>query len=130
MRRIWTEEEDAALRRMLAEGQTFTQIGIKLGCTKNAAIGRSHRIANVRHPGRQKPPTPAKVVSFQKLFVAKPAKEPRSRKLKLHQLDANTCRWPGENAPFTFCGHLVFPGTPYCEAHARRSYQPPRVRAA
>jgi GcrA cell cycle regulator len=37
------------------------------------------------------------------------------------------CRWPigdpSENE-FHFCGHKPKAGSPYCEAHARKAYQP------
>jgi GcrA cell cycle regulator len=37
------------------------------------------------------------------------------------------CRWPvgdpSEN-DFHFCGHKPKNGSPYCEAHARKAYQP------
>ena len=37
------------------------------------------------------------------------------------------CRWPiGDPAEneFHFCGHKPKSGSPYCEAHARKAYQP------
>jgi GcrA cell cycle regulator len=41
------------------------------------------------------------------------------------------CRWPigdpSENE-FHFCGRKPKSGSPYCEAHARKAYQPQAVR--
>jgi len=41
------------------------------------------------------------------------------------------CRWPiGDPAAseFHFCGHSPKAGSPYCEAHARKAYQPQQAR--
>jgi GcrA cell cycle regulator len=41
------------------------------------------------------------------------------------------CRWPiGDPAAseFHFCGHSPKSGSPYCEAHARKAYQPQQAR--
>jgi GcrA cell cycle regulator len=41
------------------------------------------------------------------------------------------CRWPiGDPAAaeFHFCGHNPKAGSPYCEAHARKAYQPQQAR--
>jgi GcrA cell cycle regulator len=40
------------------------------------------------------------------------------------------CRWPiGDPAEneFHFCGRNPKPGSPYCEAHARKAYQPQQL---
>jgi GcrA cell cycle regulator len=41
------------------------------------------------------------------------------------------CRWPiGDPAAteFHFCGRGPKAGSPYCEAHARKAYQPQQAR--
>jgi GcrA cell cycle regulator len=41
------------------------------------------------------------------------------------------CRWPiGDPAAteFHFCGRNPKAGSPYCEAHARKAYQPQQTR--
>ena len=41
------------------------------------------------------------------------------------------CRWPigdPSAAEFHFCGHSPKAGSPYCEAHARKAYQPQQAR--
>ena len=40
----WTQERDAELRRLWAAGYPGREIGRRLGCSKNAAIGRAHRL--------------------------------------------------------------------------------------
>ena len=47
-------------------------------------------------------------------------------------LNSRTCRWPiGEPAEldFHYCGQQPESGSPYCDAHDRRSYQSTRSRA-
>ncbi len=41
------------------------------------------------------------------------------------------CRWPigdPSASEFHFCGHSPKAGSPYCEAHARKAYQPQQTR--
>lgn len=45
----WTPEMDATLRAMVAAGKTYAVIARKLGVTRNAAIGRGHRLG-LDHP--------------------------------------------------------------------------------
>ena len=40
----WTAEQDKQLRQLAAQGKASSVIGWHLGCTKNAIIGRAHRI--------------------------------------------------------------------------------------
>lgn len=41
----WTEEQDATLRQLWSDGLSTAKIGEKMGVTKNAVIGRAHRLA-------------------------------------------------------------------------------------
>lgn len=40
----WTPEQDAVLKRMALEGYSMSQIGMALHCSRNACIGRWHRM--------------------------------------------------------------------------------------
>ena len=56
---------------------------------------------------------------------------PMSKKLTLLELNENTCKWPHgdpQRPGFSFCGHGTKEGTPYCEYHAKLSYQDPAER--
>lgn len=44
VRMDWNEEAIARLRSMWAEGLTTAEIGRRLGVTKNAVVGKSHRL--------------------------------------------------------------------------------------
>lgn len=43
----WTDEEDATLRKMISDGKSSSQIGLVLGRSRNAIIGRRHRLGIV-----------------------------------------------------------------------------------
>jgi GcrA cell cycle regulator len=46
-------------------------------------------------------------------------------------INSGMCRWPiGDPADsaFHFCGRKPATGSPYCEAHARKAYQPAQSR--
>ena len=49
----------------------------------------------------------------------------------MSDIEAGECRWPiGDPAAneFHFCGRAPKSGSPYCEAHARKAYQPQLLR--
>lgn len=39
----WTPEADAELEKLMLDGLSATQIGARIGCSRNAVIGRAHR---------------------------------------------------------------------------------------
>ncbi len=56
---------------------------------------------------------------------------PLAERKSVLDLLENHCRWPigdPQHADFHFCGHGKVPGTPYCEFHGRRAFQPPQPR--
>jgi GcrA cell cycle regulator len=133
--RPWTRERDEALIVMWTEqGFSAAEIGRRLGVSKNAVIGRSHRL---RLPSRPSPiirrddvPAPVRERLPQArapepaarpapaAVVAMPPPEPQER---LH----GSCRWPighPRTAEFAFCDEPCSAGKPYCEAHCRRAY--------
>lgn len=56
-RRLWTASEDAILYEMVSDGVRFKLIGDKLNRTKNACIGRMHRLAEKTEAARAQPIT-------------------------------------------------------------------------
>lgn len=50
----WTEDQDAKLRRLWADGLSSAQIGAAMRMTKNAVVGRAHRL--------KLPPRPSPIV--------------------------------------------------------------------
>lgn len=63
-----------------------------------------------------------------------PAEEleiPLKERKYIQTLTESCCRWPigdPQQPDFHFCGRKKVPGLPYCEAHARRAFQPPQAR--
>lgn len=103
----WTPERTAALIALWNEELSTSEIGRRLGITKNAVIGKVHRLGL-----QQRRPSP------------KP-KEEVVHYLRLDRLHTGMCSWPiGEpgDADFHFCGEAVVPGKPYCAHHCAIAY--------
>ncbi len=107
----WLPERTAALIALWNEGLPASEIGRRLGVTKNAVVGKVHRLGL---PKRQSP------------IPSKP--RPVADVVKLDTLGSNMCSWPegepGEEG-FHFCGEPVVHGKPYCAAHCARAYVKP-----
>jgi hypothetical protein len=133
----WNDEAISDLRRMKAEGKSFSEIAAALrGPSRNACIGKATRLGIVsakpaapsakparaaRPPREPKPrrPKPLKVVAI------KPEPPPRlsDNRKGVPFLDARPgqCRWPlwDHLTPFEakeICGEPAMPGRPYCPA--------------
>lgn len=52
---FWTDERDAQLRACAAEGLSARQAGARLGTTRNAILGRAHRLGDVKFDGKAEP---------------------------------------------------------------------------
>jgi len=106
----WTPTRISALIALWNEGLFTSEIGNRLGVTKNAVVGKVHRLGLPKRgsPIKQKP-KPTEVIS---LGVLRPG----------------MCCWP-EGEPgteeFHFCGEPTIPKKPYCAAHCERAYVKP-----
>jgi GcrA cell cycle regulator len=103
----WTTERVALLTELWEEGLTTAEIGRRMGITKNAVIGKVHRIAL----------TP-------RVVLARP--EPRKNVL---DFTGPVCLWPfghPGDANFHFCGKQPIAGKPYCQDHAAVAYIRPK----
>lgn len=115
---VWTDERIEELKVLWAEGLTTGEIGKRLGVSKNAVVGKAHRLGLKGRPSpikKAKQPRPA----------AATAKEPEPKMKTLVDLSANTCRWPigdPREPGFHFCGAPAIPGKPYCAEHAAVAY--------
>lgn len=151
----WTVEKIADVKRLLAEGKSAAHIADIIGTTKNAVVGKVHRLGDLvgelnglfaRQPGRRPKPGQRLIVyrtyaaveptrpRYAPTAKAKKVFKPKSKKLApsrctLMQLDTGTCRWPmwGEkaNGKKFYCGAEV-EGTVYCEEHDHIAYRPLR----
>lgn len=103
----WTPERIAVLIALWNENITTSEIGRRLGITKNAVIGKVHRLGlTQRRPSVKEEPEPADVI-------------------RLDALGANMCCWPVGNpgdTDFHFCGQPSAAGKPYCSKHCAVAY--------
>jgi|LakMenEpi03Aug12_release.lakeMendotaPanAssembly.Ray.scaffolds.fasta_scaffold295756_5 GcrA cell cycle regulator len=146
---FWTPAKIALLERYWAEGRTAQRIGDKLGATRNAVIGKAHRLKLTPRGEPARAPVKQKI---QKVKAVRPAAEPKlkgSRKTTtrskpvpprpiVHEtvpmgdvctatmaLKANDCRWPlGDpyTDRFMYCDKKKTEKYPYCEEHCRMAY--------
>jgi GcrA cell cycle regulator len=133
----WTEERVEQLKTLWTEGLSASQIARALGgVTRNAVIGKVHRLGLAGRAGPARSERPRSVSHKSVVRMAQP--EPpvvEEDPIILEDggfatvltINDRMCRWPiGDPAEneFHFCGHKPKSGSPYCEAHARKAYQP------
>jgi GcrA cell cycle regulator len=146
----WTDERVEILKRLWLDGLSASQIAKQLGgVTRNAVIGKVHRLglsgrAAPSHPSRPtfktpRPPRPISMPAPRPARALEPrthiAQAPRAPFVELPgtatvlTLGAHMCKWPigdPSSNDFTFCGRRANDGDgPYCIDHARLAYQPP-----
>jgi GcrA cell cycle regulator len=150
---FWTEERTERLKTLLAEGHSASAIAVILGHpSRSAVIGKVHRLGlSFAHSSpkrkrtkarviRRAAPQPLKISPLRRALEMAPEPMPvpepelvipiaeRKTLLELEQFD---CRWPINHVgepDFHFCARKQVVGTPYCEVHLRRAYQPPKLR--
>jgi len=137
----WTDERVEQLKSLWSEGLSASQIARALGgVTRNAVIGKVHRLGLAGRAGPARSERPRSVIHKSVVRVAAPAPEIVEEEpivlddghfATVLTINDRMCRWPigdpSENE-FHFCGHKPKSGSPYCEAHARKAYQPPAAR--
>jgi GcrA cell cycle regulator len=145
----WTEDAIATLRRLWSEGVSTAEIGRRMGISKNAVVGKAHRLNLAprpspirRAPGAAPSPRPARGAA--RPAVPRPApmtastpgatRPPVERPAPVVpmrpppqplRLGNNTCCWPigDPGTPgFRFCGAPALAGKPYCAEHAALAY--------
>jgi len=112
---MWNDEKINRLKKLWSEGLTTGEIGKRLSVSKNAVVGKAHRLGLKGRPSPIK--RPARAVE---------AKKPADVKVfTLTDLSSQTCRWPigdPKHEDFRFCGKSVVPGKPYCSEHCATAY--------
>lgn len=135
----WTDERVEQLKALWNEGLSASQIARVLGggVTRNAVIGKVHRLGLAGRAGPARAERPrTQVARKSAVHVAVPApvvveEDPVTLEdgnfATVLTITDRMCRWPigdpSENE-FHFCGRKPRFGSPYCEAHARKAYQP------
>ncbi|HEX2581892.1 MAG TPA: GcrA family cell cycle regulator [Dongiaceae bacterium] len=146
----WNEKRVETLRQLWGQGQTASQIAAILGgITRNAVIGKAHRLGLTARPSPIKremaarlPKRPASIIAPKKATapaalrgaVVQPRLDPRkdphfSRPSMTSRIGGGNmrgCSWPigdPKSADFHFCGDANVPGRPYCLEHCAVAYQ-------
>ncbi len=125
----WTPERIKVLIALWEEGLPTSEIGRRLGVTKNAVVGKVHRLGLKKRqsPIRQTVATGAQPKKPKKIAPPAPMAPmpPSGEIVRLEELTATMCCWP-EGEPgtpeFHFCGKPAVPDKPYCEEHCARAY--------
>jgi len=112
METVWTQHLIDELGRLWKEGHSTAEIGRRIGLTKNAVVGKAHRLALQPRPS--------------------PLKGPPKRQVVI-EFSGPSCSWPighpGDKG-FRFCDAPPVPGKPYCTEHARMAYIRPKSSSA
>ena len=150
---FWTEDKTAQLLKLHGEGHSCSAIGRVLGCSRNAVIGKIHRmglshsrtVVYKSSPQRARPVKPSQRERLVKAKTATrreqvaemraeplpPRQETDIARKRLVDLEPGDCRFPvGDpgTSNFGFCAAPAVVGTKYCKHHFVRCFQPPPVR--
>ncbi len=154
----WTAERVEQLRSFVATGMTCSQIAAEIGVTRNAVIGKIHRLGlSTERPAaapagscRQRARRPRLLARRQLLrlvspeaasglceIACAPVSVESAQRCSLLELTQGKCRWPisdagkdSGTADFVFCGNEAAAGFSYCAGHARMAYRLPARRRA
>jgi GcrA cell cycle regulator len=152
----WTTEAIERLKALWAEGHSTAEIGRRMGISKNAVVGKAHRLSLPARPSPIRrdamprptpvPRAPRPVPAALPRLVATPAARPalpaprppvpvapvmRAFPPARPRVGTRSCCWPiGEpgTAGFRFCEGDPMAGKPYCSEHAALAYVKPRDR--
>jgi GcrA cell cycle regulator len=151
----WTPERVEQLRSCVVTGLTCSQIAAQIGVSRNAVIGKIHRLGlspgrppggaarscppRARHPRAASHRRVLRLMWSEGAPVAEtgmPTAVESVQPCSLLDLANGTCRWPVSepagrgSADFAFCGNATIEGVSYCAGHARMAYRAPVRRRA
>jgi GcrA cell cycle regulator len=148
----WTDDRISELTKLWNEGLSTAEIGKLLGISKNAVVGKAHRLRLASRPSPIRrmairpatprvpratrnlamsalPQTAAMTPARQATPVAAPAAQPSPARARVEapplQLSNQRCMWPvghPGDGDFHFCGERALVGKPYCAAHCAVAY--------
>lgn len=147
----WDDESTIFAKERWEQGDTATEIASELHLkgykiTRNAVIGKMHRM-NIKQPPRAKSPKPPRNQPRKRTLI--PPTDPRAKTklptiiktkilnpnnpgISIMELDNTTCRAivrdGTPNALATYCGEDVKPGKSYCEPHCQIFFDETRTR--
>lgn len=146
----WTDERISELTKLWNDGLSTAEIGKLLGISKNAVVGKAHRLRLAARPSpirrmAVRPATPrvpratrstslptlpqaATMAAPAKATAVAPAPQPAPRQrveVPAMLLSNQRCMWPvghPGDGDFHFCGDRALVGKPYCAAHCAVAY--------
>jgi len=133
----WTEERIAELSRLWDTGYSASAIGKMLGVSKNAVVGKAHRMRLEARPSpirrdqrvrmRRRVPMPIRLSELRPSSSPTPATPPPPAPRLAARRDGKgpNCLWPhGDpgDKDFHFCGAPAVENKPYCPEHCARAY--------
>ena len=133
---IWTPALTAEITRRWADGESGGVIAAAMGITRNAVIGRVHRLKLLKRIVKTRTRPPGSKRSRQqhripRIFAPRvaampdmPIAEPVSLAVTIMDLQPRQCRFITSDAPALFCGHATYDGSSWCEHHYHRVFQP------
>ena len=140
----WTPEKETKLKELWKKGHTASQIAALLGdTTRNAIIGKAHRLNLEARAPSKKNKFQAKIESKTAVKEGKMSRKSRFRSLlldknfepenpkQLEELTDETCRWPighPYEKNFYFCGRKPMEKFPYCKLHVLYAFQPKNAK--
>ena len=137
----WNTQKIESLKKLWDDGVATSLIGQQLGFTKNAVIGKAHRLdLEERAPSKNRSKSEKKEAAklqpilrgsvsrkskFNSILLDKnfEAEKPTS----LENLTDQTCKWPSghpDEENFYFCGRKPVDTFPYCKLHVLYAFQP------
>ncbi len=153
----WNDETILRLRALWDEGHSTAEIGRRMGVTKNAVVGKAHRLDLPARPspirrmmgeahvprreqarrvvGPTLPAAPAVAAAVAEEPVVRPAVRPQPQLRAVApprpSSRVSTCCWPiGDpgTPSFRFCDAGALSNKPYCAEHAALAYVKVRDR--
>jgi len=131
----WSPEQISELTRLWGEGLTTSEIGKRLGISKNAVVGKAHRLHLAARPSPIKRTGPRPVFRTTVKLPGAP-RQPRAKSTVTPggampraapqpqrwtgELSNNICKWPighPGDPDFKFCTERALVGKPYCAEH-------------
>jgi GcrA cell cycle regulator len=136
--KLWNDyQKEMVILHWTAGKMSAAEIGKLIGKSRNAVIGKAHRLG-LECPPKPAPSKPKKPRIMATVMVTKKKKETTptvlwfsDKPISIGELTELTCRSPsgyGSDGLMTYCGNMVFPGKAFCEGHCALYYVPPKPR--
>jgi hypothetical protein len=137
----WTEETIARFEQLIADNLSASQIGAELGCSRNAILGKAHRLGLKVNPNSPQSKSARFGLRAEPRAVRSRPSVPRAARVFIPgavlmrdptpagavafiDAEPGQCRWfqPFEKGAFgLICANRTVPEKSYCQAHYLRS---------